>query len=554
MFCFHFYLTFVYNNNKNSREWRAKKYQEIFKFWNIPSFAKMLEESKAKLKNPWDVNSIYVFQYFKCPSCLYFALKQDFVCHAFNSHPESTEYFKKISDKSLSGVILPWMEEDFKQKVKIELKDVESDDNNDEEILDFEQEDNRSFHQNLPNVLTVKTDDIVENFNEFEQKVAKHGLQTQVIIQLKTKEENEEEYIVEKILDKRYDLDGKVDYLIKWKGYDNSNNTWEPVENIFCNDLIEEFEKNLDSNNDFYEDYENYENSINTETNGSLKKHECDVCDVIFDSKKDLILHFDSYHQDLKRFNCDHCKQIFGTSKELKIHGKIHKKGDRSNKKSSIDSGNEMKCQICGKIFTFPARYKTHIQFGQCKSHKCDQCDKILSSRKNLRKHQISIHEGRRYKCDPCGKFFTLPETLRKHNKIIHESGGFKCDRCNVKPFWDSSGLKRHIQAQHENPLAKNKNYKCELCSESFSWANMLRRHKFDFHNVGEKSYKCPIELCPKAFFKAEILKQHLYKRHECQTIECEKCHQKMPEDYLQIHNNLNHGEYVCDSCGKKLK
>ena len=512
----------------------------------------MPEESVPKLENPWDVSSIYVFQYFKCPSCLYFASKQDFVNHTFNAHPESTEYFKKISDRSLSDVILPWIKEDFQQikKVKIELKDVVSDDDDDnneiskdhEEILDFEQ-------NNLPNesLLVIKTDDVVQNFNKFE-----HGLQTSVKIQLKSdKEQDEEEYIVEKILDKRYDLNGKVDYLIKWKGYDNSNNTWEPIENIFCNDLIEEFEKNLESYNDYYyEDYENYENSITTETNGSLTKHECDVCDVIFDSRKDLILHFDSHHSDLMRFNCDYCKEIFGTSKELKIHGKIHKKSDNTNKKTNE---NEMKCQICGKIFTFSARYKTHIQLGQCKSHKCDQCDKILMSRKSLRKHQISVHEGRRHECVLCGKYFTLPETLRKHNKIVHEgTGGWKCDRCNVKPFWDSSGLKKHIQAMHENP--RSKNYKCDLCSESCNSAMMLRHHKFDFHNVGEKSYKCPINLCPKAFFKAEVLKQHLYKSHECLEIECEKCHQKMPKNYLQTHNNLNHGEYVCDSCGKKFE
>ena len=79
-----------------------------------------------KLENPWTVDSIYAFQYFNCPSCLYKGVsKQDFVCHAYNTHPESTEYFKNISDKSLNDVLLPWMEEeDFQQqKVKIELKE-----------------------------------------------------------------------------------------------------------------------------------------------------------------------------------------------------------------------------------------------------------------------------------------------------------------------------------------------------------------------------------------------------------------------------------------------
>jgi len=56
--------------------------------------------------------------------------------------------------------------------------------------------------------------------------------------------EQKQEYIVEKILDKRIRY-GKVEYFLKWKHYDGSHNSWEPMENINCDRLITTFENQI---------------------------------------------------------------------------------------------------------------------------------------------------------------------------------------------------------------------------------------------------------------------------------------------------------------------
>jgi len=58
-------------------------------------------------------------------------------------------------------------------------------------------------------------------------------------------------FIVEKIVNRRVGPNRRVEYLVKWKGYPDSDNTWEPQQNLSesCPLLIDEFEIKFNETN-----------------------------------------------------------------------------------------------------------------------------------------------------------------------------------------------------------------------------------------------------------------------------------------------------------------
>ena len=69
------------------------------------------------MDNPWNIKSIYELQFFNCPTCEFKnQFKQEFVNHAYASHPDSLDFLINIPNNSFDDIICPWDVKEIKKE------------------------------------------------------------------------------------------------------------------------------------------------------------------------------------------------------------------------------------------------------------------------------------------------------------------------------------------------------------------------------------------------------------------------------------------------------
>ena len=445
-------------------------------------------ELKTENSNPWDVKSLAEFHFYNCPSCTEkYNDEQDFVGHAFTSHPESAEFLNKIWDPN--------------NVVKVELKEDDGDVDNNVPSPQIKKQGKKplraksvhpqGFYDDDGELVMIKTEETTGG-NHYEVLAEDDPDQFDYYHQA----QEEDGFSVEQILDKRINPNGRIRYLIKWKGYPNEDNTWEPIEGLYCEDLIEEFERNFadnfDDNNENVMKPGGYDESKfdrnfevgNTASQGNVKKEGLG-----------------------EKYNCESCEKSFQTLSGLNKHQRITHGVEISRKKwDNHGNGNKIQtCELCGESFANGQKLRFHYSTAHEdeKRFKCphNNEDGTLCTKKFLRKihlqsHQSKVHGIKKYKdhkCETCGEKFQKQKFLKVHLSTVCQPIPRTCEYC-AKMCKTATILKRHIENFHETLPEDKKNLKCEHCGKTYPRIENLKIHIRYVHQKDQlKSYPCEV-------------------------------------------------------------
>merc|ERR1712030_226285 len=151
-----------------------------------------------------------------------------------------------------------------------------------------------------------------------------------------------------------------------------------------------------------------------------------------------------------------------------------------------------------------------------------DQGDYEHKCKREVKIHEVTMHEGFRYFCDECPFQAKRRTHLRKHTATKHDETRYFRDQCEFSAINQSSlfsVISGHFLVQKDDLPKMDTTVKdifqCKECEKWFDLPHGLERHK-QSHLLKDK-YSCT--KCEKMFSSAEYIGKHKKTHHALKDI-----------------------------------
>ncbi len=286
------------------------------------------------------------------------------------------------------------------------------------------------------------------------------------------------------------------------------------------------------------------------------------------------------FHEQL---HCEFCAKRFSSEQEIANHRQrqptetVHKCPDCSADFKNFQARNNhflnthttdapyfcSKNQDCCDSKPFKTRYKLTQHERGCNPglrFPCPKCDKIFSSKRNLKDHNSIVHEKDKleygYECGDCGKKFYKKSNysyhVLKHNKSTLEIIQCPIEGCEVK-FKRVKSLRSHLANKHPSQGLK-KSYLCSKCGKQFESISGYKQHQSK-HIVGGQPYikrEVACQSCGKKFRSQSDLRIHSVVHTKDKNFVCDICNAQFTQKAsLKDHYNMHLKKFQCTLCKK---
>lgn len=268
-----------------------------------------------------------------------------------------------------------------------------------------------------------------------------------------------------------------------------------------------------------------------------IKRFECDLCPRVVNTKTKIRSHLRTH---CKQISCEFCDRKFIDLYGLKTHQK------RRDHIDGNDPGTlRITCPHCPYTCILEHSMRKHQRI-HIKAFHCLDCEKRVSSKKELEQHQMYHKHGiyadtpvENWPCNQCEKTFRTKFSVERHKTQTHVMVQFQCDYC-LKKFKNKYGLTFHIFGHNKVP--------CEICNKKYN------RKNFKSHmQMHEKTfYQC--DKCAKTLKIKANLGTHMKKMHSHGEYSCGICYRKFHDmKTILQHNRVHIGvrQWKCEYCEK---